>query len=125
MAQCIYPITIGRKDGLKRWKVVPCGKCQNCRRRRQAAWSFRLLQEMQHSHSAAFLTFTYEDEHLPLYDEDEIGMEWAQGLPTLNKRDLQLFFKRLRKYQSKESDWKIRYYACGEYGDESYRPLGS
>lgn len=111
MARCVYPITIG-KPGLKRWKVVPCGKCLTCRRRRQATWSFRLLHEMQQSTSAAFLTLTYDDEHLTYGDEH----------PTLVKRDFQLFMKRLRKAQSKLTNDKIVYYACGEYGARTYRP---
>lgn len=112
MAKCIYPITIGSKDGMKKWKVVPCGKCVPCKRRRQAQWSFRLLQEMQHCFSAAFLTITYNDENLTY------GELW----PTLVKRDLQLFIKRLRKKHHTLSDKKIIYYACGEYGTQTYRP---
>lgn len=40
----------------------------------------------------------------------------------LSKRDAQLFIKRLRKYITKYSDEKIRYYCVGEYGPVSYRP---
>lgn len=113
MASCIYPITIGDPEGkLKKWKVVPCGKCVPCKRRRQAQWSFRLLQEQQHSFSAAFLTLTYSDENLT----------HGELFPTLVKRDLQLFLKRLRKKQSKTSKQKIIYYACGEYGTRTFRP---
>ena len=38
---------------------------------------------------------------------------------SLRKRDFQLFMKRLRK---KYSDDRIRFYACGEYGSETFRP---
>lgn len=48
------------------------------------------------------ITLTYSDEHLP-----------RDGV---QKRDLQLFFKRLRK------DHSVRYFACGEYGDRFSRP---
>lgn len=112
MAKCIYPITIGKQDGLKKWKVVPCGKCLTCRRRRQAAWSFRLLHEMQQSSTAAFLTLTYDDEHLT----------YGEKYPTLVKDDFQRFMKRLRKKQSQLSNEKIKYYACGEYGPKTGRP---
>lgn len=37
---------------------------------------------------------------------------------TLCKRDLQLFFKRLRK----RTHEKIKYYAVGEYGTDNWRP---
>lgn len=112
MAKCLCPITIGKKDGFRRWQVVPCGKCIACRRRRQAGWSFRLLHEMQSSTSSAFLTLTYSDDEL-VYGEEH---------PTLVKRHLQLFWKRLRKEQAKVTEDKIKYYACGEYGSRTYRP---
>lgn len=51
-----------------------------------------------------FLTLTYDEQNLPCP-------------PSLNKRDLQLFYKRYRK-----AGHKVRYYACGEYGDETARP---
>jgi hypothetical protein len=62
---------------------------------------------MEHEHST-FLTLTYDDEHLPKTEE---------GLPTLQPRDLQLFLKRYRKVMP-----KIRFFAVGEYGDQSARP---
>jgi hypothetical protein len=37
---------------------------------------------------------------------------------SLSKRDLQLFFKRLRK----QLCFPVRYYAAGEYGDKTFRP---
>lgn len=43
-------------------------------------------------------------------------------VPYLRKRDLQLFFKRLRKLLSAYGDEKIRYFACGEYGPVHFRP---
>lgn len=122
MAKCVYPITIGSNDGKRKYKVVPCGKCTPCRRRRQAQWSFRLSQEMQRSTSAAFLTLTYDDYHLPRIDEYVEGYEYLIGKPTLNKRDIQLFIKRLRKKQKKITNDKIKYYAVGEYGGITKRP---
>lgn len=53
-----------------------------------------------------FITLTYNDENLP-----DTG--------SLDKRHLQLFFKRLRR---RIEPTKIRYYACGEYGDKLNRP---
>lgn len=54
--------------------------------------------------NAMFVTLTYDNEHLP---EDY----------SLHKEDLQKFFKRLRRDLAKDNR-KIRYFACGEYGDE-------
>lgn len=43
-------------------------------------------------------------------------------VPYLRKRELQLFFKRLRKNISTFTDEKVRYFACGEYGPVHFRP---
>jgi hypothetical protein len=58
--------------------------------------------------SSCFTTLTYDQDHLPL-----IG-----GVPTLQKADMQGFLKRLRQRLPQ----KIRYFGCGEYGDQSGRP---
>lgn len=54
----------------------------------------------------SFVTLTYNDEHVPKDGGLVIG-------------DLQRFFKRLRK---RLSPARIRYFACGEYGDQTRRP---
>lgn len=56
----------------------------------------------------SFLTLTLNDENL---------VTGSQGIATLDPRQLELFWKRLRK-----AGFDIRYYACGEYGDISGRP---
>lgn len=72
-------------------------------------WCFRLDIEKRYSDSSFFVTFTYEDDFL-VYADDE---------PCLCKRDMQLFFKRLRKALKGDT---IKYYCVGEYGDK-WRPL--
>lgn len=57
-----------------------------------------------------FLTLTYDDEHLKFM---------PSGRATLVRDDLTRFWKRLRKDLG---DKKIKYYACGEYGDNTLRP---
>lgn len=87
----------------------PCGKCPACVRRRVSGWAFRLNKQSEQSNSAHFVTLTYNDEHIKTT---------KNGLQTLVKKDVQDFFKRLRKL-TKE---KISYYAVGEYGDTGDRP---
>lgn len=58
-----------------------------------------------------FVTLTYDEEHVPRDDET--------FLMVLDKRDVQLFFKRLRK---KFPNNGIRYFLCGEYGPKDLRP---
>ena len=44
-------------------------------------------------------------------------------IPYLYKRDAQLFIKRVRKYLTKHyGEEKIRYFICGEYAPEHFRP---
>ncbi len=94
--------------------IVPCGHCIKCLQRRQNAWAFRLEQELKVSTSAMFLTLTYEN-----------APKSFNGIDTLDKRDFQKFMKRLRKklqYDNTVNKTKIKYYACGEYGDKTERP---
>nr|CAI9750266.1 replication initiation protein [Microvirus sp.] len=89
--------------------LVPCGKCPSCLSDRARDWSNRCLMELQSSGRAIFVTLTYNDSHLP-YDSDG---------PTLRVRDVQLFFKRLRKAFPA---LPIRYLLSGEYGSKTFRP---
>lgn len=90
-----------------RGQVFDCGKCIDCVNKRIKAWATRIyLHSSQHKDDSIFLTLTYNPQNLP-----------KNGL--LNKRDYQLFLKRLRKYFP---DKKISYFMCGEYGDENGRP---
>lgn len=89
-------------------RIVPCGKCVLCLKRRQNAWAFRLEEETKVSISACFITLTYAVEPISM-----------NGHPTLLKSDFQKFMKRLRKQLNNQG---IKYYACGEYGEKTYRP---
>jgi hypothetical protein len=101
--------------------TVPCGKCVKCKSKRQNSWVFRLLHEAYNSSSMCFVTITYADPPLS-----------KNGLPTLVKSHAQKFIKRIRKhisdhylmfgYKSEDQVPTIKYYLCGEYGDETHRP---
>lgn len=68
-------------------------------------WETRLYHEGQLHERSSFVTLTFAEEHLP---------------PDLSVsvRDVQLFMKRLRKRHGSS----IRFFACGEYGDDHMRP---
>ena len=114
--QCTRPFHIKNPDRFKykkpnqlvgdEWLDVPCGHCLACRIARTREWTVRLLHESEFWEDTIFVTLTYDEEHLP---SDH----------SLVPRDLTLFFKRLRKDLG---DRKIKYYACGEYGDTFGRP---
>lgn len=96
--------------------LVPCGKCPYCVARRVSSWSFRLLQEDRVSLSSYFLTLTYDTKHIPIT---------RNGFMSVNKADLQKFFKRLRKNQPVSSTGQqkpIKYFAAAEYGGRTSRP---
>ncbi len=99
--------------------LIPCGKCIGCRLDYSREWANRLMLELQYHDSAYFVTLTYNPEHVPksYYPDPETG-EAHESL-TLCKRDVQLFMKRLRKAFP---DDKIRFYLCGEYGSQTFRP---
>lgn len=88
---------------------VPCGKCLLCRISKRKEWVLRIFHEADYWDKKSFVTLTYNDENIP------------KG-GSLVKADLQNFFKRLRKCRYENGKSKIKYYACGEYGDRTYRP---
>lgn len=99
--------------------LLPCGHCIGCRLQRSRDWANRCMLEGEHSTSMYFITLTYNDEHLPLVDNNFSDSGEFSPHGTLYLRDLQLFFKRLRKSYP---DSHIRFFACGEYGDITHRP---
>jgi hypothetical protein len=110
---CLTPMTIKRdQKGVNEsfTRTVGCGRCVPCLRKKQIDWCFRLQKELNNSSSACFLTLTYDDKNIPV----------SEGGYSLDRRDFQLFMKRLRKHANQKQ--KIKYYACGEYGDRTERP---
>lgn len=113
--QCTRPIAAYRAPGggvafssregyVDRPFEVPCGQCIACRINRANSWALRCVHEAQLHERSCFVTLTYDAEHVP------------RDL-SLSTRDLQLFWKRLRKRGE-----KFRYFACGEYGERTLRP---
>lgn len=109
--------------------VIPCGQCLACRMKYSRDWADRIITELPYHKSAYFVTLTYDDEHLPVneYVDPETGV--IGSIATLQPRDVQLFFKRLRKRfshspvtQSLELQDKLMYFLAGEYGDKTRRP---
>lgn len=89
---------------------IPCGKCPQCMNNRAKEIMFRIMQETKEHKSNYFLTFTYDDEHLP-------------PNYSLIKDEISKFNKKLKIYLSrsnKKSDF--RFYGVGEYGGSTARP---
>lgn len=111
-----------RKDGKKDidWKSsilddwegkdyvqLPCGKCLYCQEQYSKQWAVRcMLEAKKYNGQCCFITLTYNEANVP-----------KDGF--LNKKDYQLFLKRLRR---KYKGIKIRFFLAGEYGSKGLRP---
>lgn len=80
---------------------VPCGKCEGCQLDKSRIWSVRMYHELSLHSQSCFVTLTYADDNQRVLD----------------KSHFQDFMKRLRYRFG-----KFRYFACGEYGDQTRRP---
>lgn len=97
MGNCVCIQTIWLR---KQQQEVPCGRCYECVKRRRNDWYVRCIIEKQTRRHSYFGLLTYA----------EVGKK-------LEKRDIQLFLKRLRSYGNKFS-----YLIAGEHGEKKDRP---
>lgn len=79
-----------------------CGRCIGCRLERSRQWAVRCMHESQMHESNCFITLTYDDNHY---------------CHSLDYTDFQYFMRMLRRKCG-----KVRFYMCGEYGEEFDRP---
>lgn len=97
-------------------KAYGCGQCMPCRVNRRRQWQHRIMLEAGEHKDNAFVTLTYNDDALTFTEK---------GHATLVPDDLRLWLMRLRtRLQRLAGPFpkSFRYYAVGEYGDESLRP---
>jgi len=87
------------------WILLPCNSCMGCRLERSRQWAVRMMHESKQYDQNCFITLTYSNEAVP--------QDFSVDL-----RHWQLFMKRLRKSLPQ----RLRFFACGEYGDENLRP---
>ena len=100
-------ITFNRSQGIAEMELsIPCGKCMGCRIRKSIEWALRCVHESQMYEQNCFITLTYDDHHVP-----------KDG--SLKKKHFQDFMKRLRESVRPK---QIRFFMCGEYGEELQRP---
>lgn len=99
-------IVFNPKDGfIDKPMTIPCGQCIGCRLEKSRQWAIRCVHEASLHKNNAFITLTYNNENLP-----------KDG--SIQKREMQLFMKRLRKQYGEG----IRFYGAGEYGELLGRP---
>lgn len=119
---CLFPLYLPI-EGYHEKIRVRCGHCIYCKMAKAREWSLRLEMESQYWRDLCFVTLTYDNEHLPYHIVskelicEDVGWSGSDIVddfyfPSLAYDDLTLFIKRVRKCL----DFKIRYYAVGEYG---------
>lgn len=101
----VSKISFSKHDDLATPLTIPCGQCIGCRLEKSRRWAVRIMHETELHEKNCFLTLTYSDDKLP-----------SDG--SLHVEDFQLFMKRLRK----RSTSPLRFFHCGEYGEENLRP---
>lgn len=85
---------------------LPCGRCIGCRLERARQWAVRIVHESKMHEESCFISMTFNDESVP--------KDGSLDVPTC-----QSFLKKLR---ARLAPTKIRFFLCGEYGEERQRP---
>jgi hypothetical protein len=116
----------------ERYRLIPCGRCTECRLAYSREWANRCVLESLLYKSNWFITLTYNPEQIPTLrlDTGELyrgGVQEVQNgkvlvSNTLFHDDVQKFLKKLRFHLAKAGEPEIRYYMCGEYGSTTQRP---
>lgn len=115
---------------------VGCGECEECRAAYKAAWSFRLLAELEpfikKDWKTCFFTLTYDNAHLPTlprsvfrndddyYIDRERGI--TRGIACFSRDDLEGFTKHMRDWFFRAGLVDIKYFIATEFGSNTQRP---
>ena len=87
---------------------LPCGQCIGCRLSYSRQWAIRCVHEAQMHENNCFITLTFSPEELAKRNNPQ----------SLDVAEFQRFMKRLRKKYGKG----VRFFHCGEYGEQNKRP---
>ena len=98
-----------RNPGQYEQIMLPCGRCRGCRHERARQWAVRCVHEANMYENNCFITLTFDEKHL-------------NSTASLDKADFKKFMKRLRKHFYGNGKSDVRYFHCGEYGEQFSRP---
>lgn len=104
---------------------VPCQKCIGCRLDYSRQWADRCMLEAKQypKNNNWMVTLTYDPEHITMRPGANRETGELELVGTLVPEDLTKFMKDLRRYYKYHHNHEnIRFYACGEYGPQTYRP---
>lgn len=95
-------------EELRRKITTNCGHCVQCRTQKALDWTFRCFTESLRADNAYFLTLTMDD---------------ANMVDSPDKRDIQLFHKKLRNYFKDKYGYtrSLKYFLVSEYGEKTDR----
>lgn len=100
---------------------VPCGHCLDCARSVAADFTYLAQHEIKKHKTNAFVTFTYDDEHVPVVYSHKLD----EAFKTTRYADWTKFIKDLRRYCEYHFGIKqnaFSFFMCTEYGSKTHRP---
>ncbi len=113
-------LVFDKKNAHSRMEVA-CGQCLGCRVDHRLMWSIRIIHEASmhiDNFGNSWATLTYRDPSA--CDEKQFkNRHYIPEKYSLTPSHVSDFIRSLRRANT---DHKIRYFYCGEYGDENERP---
>lgn len=116
------------------YQYIKCRKCTECKTAYASEWSVRCAHEFQIRKIASFITLTVDDTKTNLFTTEKNLKHYCKRCVngnryiqypinyTLCKGMLLDELKRMRDNIYKKTGIKIRYFGCGEYGEQNDRP---
>ncbi len=101
--------------------AVACNQCLGCRTDHRIMWAIRIVHESylhRDTHGNSWLTLTYRDPG-ECTDQQFKDGHYIPADYSLHPSHVSKFIRTLR---DANKDHKIRYFYCGEYGDQNWRP---
>ncbi len=109
-----------KKNAIQKMEVA-CGQCFGCRVDHRLMWSIRIIHEasmhMDH-YGNSWATLTYRQPGTCTDQQHKDG-HYVPADYSLHPSHMSDFIRSLRRGNK---DHKIRYFYCGEYGDDNERP---
>lgn len=97
--------------------LVPCGDCFGCRLEKSRQWAMRCVHESTLYDKNCFVTLTFSDEWL-----DPMGSLQKEARNGEVKSERPFTFAKFMKRLRKRFGSGVRYFHCGEYGEDKGRP---
>lgn len=116
------------------YQFIKCRHCIECKTEYSREWSIRCAHEYQMSKKACFVTFTIDDKKAEDFFKEKSMRSYCKKCDkgnryirypinyTLSKGFILDSIKKIRDNLFKRYGISIRYFGCGEYGEQNERP---